>query len=313
MKKIKKEIVIVCPVHNEEDNIRFFINSFNSITNKLQHHYSFSYLFLDNCSEDKTLEILLGFKKIHKNISVIKYSRNFGVMKSIYTGIINVSKKASACLIFDCDLQDPPNLILDFLKKWEEGYKVVYGSREKRNESYFLTFMRKRYRNLEKFFKGYNVQIESGAWLLDKRIVEELRCSNYEPYLAGQISRLGFRSVGVFYNRNARKYGQTKFNFSKYFSYAIDSLVSGTIFPLRVSIFFGFIFSLFAFMLAIYFILAKLYFGVEFQAGIVASIVILLFGFGLNFIFLGLIGEYLGRVYLKDQSNSLAIIDKIYD
>ena len=311
--RIKKEITIVCPVYNEEDNVAFFINSFNSIISNLHDKYSFRYLFLDNCSEDKTLEKLLKLKKIHKNISVIKYARNFGVMKSIFTGIVNINEYSSACIIFDCDLQDPPDLILNFIEKWEEGYKVVYGSREKRLESYFLTFLRKRYRNLEKFFKGYNVHIESGAWLLDKRIITELKKSNYEPYLAGLISRLGFKSVGIFYNRSVRKYGQSKFDFSKYMSYAIDSLVSGTTFPLRVSIFFGFIFSLFAFILGIYFIFAKLYFGMKFQAGIVASIVILLFGFGLNFIFLGLIGEYLGRIYLKDQTNSLAIIEKLYD
>lgn len=306
----KLSITILCPVFNEEENVARFVSEFTNVIQTLDQRYSFDFLFVDNCSTDNTLDHLKLLQRQHSNIKIIKYSRNFGVMKSIFTGIVNTS--SHACAVFDCDLQDPPELIIDFIKEWELGAKVVYGVRKKRDEGRTIGFLRSRYRQLETSLKGYKINIESGAWLLDERVVKELQEVPFEPYLAGLIARLGFKSTGVPYERRARLLGQSKFGLIKYFSYATDGLVSGTVAPLRISVVCGVVFSLMSFALGLYFVAAKLFLEIPFSAGMAAAIVILLFGFGLNFILLGVIGEYLGRIYMQKESSQMAIIEETF-
>lgn len=303
-------ITILCPVYNESENVDRFVSDFTKVIGLIDTRYSFEFLFTDNCSTDDTLDRLIQLQSQYINIRIIKYSRNFGVMKSIFTGIIN--SDSDACAVFDCDLQDPPELIIDFIKQWEGGAKIVYGQRRKREEPGLIDFLRKRYRQIETYFKGYRVTIESGAWFLDARVVKELGKVPFEPYLAGLIARLGFKSVGIPYDRRARLHGQSKFGLMKYFSYAADGLVSGTIAPLRVAVFCGVGFSLMSFVFAVYFVVAKLFLGIPFATGVAAIIVILLFGFGLNFLLLGVIGEYVGRIYLEKESSQLAIIQDVH-
>jgi dolichol-phosphate mannosyltransferase len=310
MKNNLTTITILCPVFNESENVAHFVASFKNVIEPLEQRYQFEFLFADNCSTDDTLGCLMELQKQYSNIRILKYSRNFGVMKSIFTGIVN--SNSNACAVFDCDLQDPPELIIDFIKEWENGAKIVYGVRRKREEDYLVGFLRKRYRQIETYLKGYKVTVESGAWLLDERVVHELRGVPFEPYLSGLISRLGFRSVGVPYNRRARMHGTSKFGLIKYFSYATDGLVSGTITPLRLAVISGALLSVMSFILAGYFVVAKLFLGVPFATGVAAIIVIQLFGFGLTFLFLGVIGEYVGRLYLAKEASQLAIIEQQY-
>lgn len=306
----KSSITILCPVYNEAENVEYFVTEFSRVINTIDSHYSFEFLFADNCSTDSTVDRLVQLQHLHSNIRIIKYSRNFGVMKSIFTGILN--SNSSACAIFDCDLQDPPELIIDFIKHWENGSKVVYGVRRNRDEGSLIAILRNAYRKIETFFKGYKVNLESGAWFLDQRVVQELRKVPFQPYLAGLIARLGFKAAGVPYNRLRRLHGESKFGLVKYFSYARDGLVSGTIAPLRIAVFFGIIFSLLSFIFGLYFIYAKIFLNITFPTGVAATIVIVLFGFGLNFLLMGIIGEYVGRLYLDKESSQLAIIEDSY-
>lgn len=310
MKYGKLSITILCPVYNESENVERFVSEFSRVIKSADSRYSFEFLFADNCSTDNTVDRLVKLQHQYTNIRLIKYSRNFGVMKSIFTGILNSNSKA--CAVFDCDLQDPPELLLEFIKQWESGAKIVYGIRRKRDEGYIIGFLRMRYRQIETYLKGYKITIESGAWFLDERVVQELRATPFEPYLSGLIARLGFKSVGVPYDRRARLHGQSKFGFVKYFSYATDGLVSGTIAPLRIAVFSGVILSLMSFLLGGYFVVAKLFLGIPFATGVAAIIVILLFGFSLTFLFLGVVGEYVGRLYLAKESSQLAIIEEKY-
>lgn len=306
----KSVITILCPVYNESDNVDRFVREFMCAINLVDKRYSFEFLFADNCSTDDTVKRLLRLQSLHSNIRIIKYSRNFGVMKSIFTGILN--SNTNACAVFDCDLQDPPELIVDFVNQWEAGAKVVYGVRRKRDEGSLIAILRNVFRNIETFFKGYKVNLESGAWFLDARVIQELRKVPFEPYLAGLIARLGFKSIGVPYDRRKRLYGESKFGFVKYFSYARDGLVSGTIAPLRLAVLFGIIFSLLSFLFGLYFIYAKLFLNINFAAGMAGLIVIVLFGFGLSFFLIGIVGEYVGRIYLEKESSQFAIIEESF-
>jgi glycosyltransferase involved in cell wall biosynthesis len=304
---MNKSIQIICPVFNEVQNIENFYSEFSNITEAVSQKYAVSFLFLDNASTDGTFEKLTQMCVLSSNIKVLRYSRNYGAMKSIFTGLINSTGDAVA--VFDCDLQDPPELILKFIKAWESGAKVSFGIRAKRVEGTFMTLSRKSFRKIEAFFKGYKSELESGAWFLDKRVVEELSKRSFEPFLAGLIGRLGFMTQGIPYERASRRLGTSKFNLGSYFSYAMDGLVSGTIAPLRVAILMGCVLSLLSLLAAIYFCVAKFYLGMPFASGVAAIIIISLFSFSINFIFLGIIGEYVGRIYLSRELSEPAIVE----
>ena len=232
-------------------------------------------------------------------------------MKSIYTGILY--SNTDCAVVFDSDLQDPPELLINFIKEWEKDAKIVYGKRTKRVEAKYLTIFRNMFKFLQKKLDN-KVDIESGAWLLDRRVIEELRKKDiFEPYLPGLLSSIGFKTVGIPYERRAREHGESKFNIKKYFLYATDGLVSGSIVPLRLSIWIGVSTSILSIILGIYFILAKFYWNFSFASGVAADITINLFFWGIHFIVIGIIGEYIGRIYLKDDENQMAIIDIEYN
>jgi len=304
---MNKKITILCPVFNEVENIENFYNIFSQYTQNIP-GYKFNYVFTDNHSTDGSFEVVKRLSKIYPNIRGYRFSKNFGYMKSIYTGFIN--SQDDACVIFDCDLQDPPYLISEFINAWEQGYKVIYGKRSIRVESKSLGLFRRSYRKFENFVKGYEVQIESGTWFLDKKVIEQLKKIEFDPYLPGLISRLGFNTLGIPYIRGVREKGTAKGNIPLYLAYARDGLVSGTITPLRLMVVLGAIVSLVSFGLMFYFLFAKLFMGAPFASGVAALSTITLFGFGINFILLGVLGEYIGRIYMEKESRHAAIIEE---
>jgi glycosyltransferase involved in cell wall biosynthesis len=302
-----KSISIFCPVYNESENINFFISEFDKITSRMLDKYNFTFYFADNCSTDETLSILKTISKERDDIRVISYAKNYGVMKSIYTGIVNSNSDAIA--IFDCDLQDPPELLEEYIKLWESGYLFVYGTRRSRQEKYLLTMFRKIYKRIERFVNPNPVNVESGAWFLDKEIVQAIKKNNnFDSYLPGLLSRVSYNSIGVPYERRDRQYGESKFNFFAYFSYARDGLLSGTITPLRISVSIGLILFMLSLLSSCYFLIAKFFLGIEFSNGIAAILILMLTLFSFNFLILGVFGEYLGRIYLMRHSQEPAII-----
>jgi len=308
-----KTIVIICPVYNEEDNIWNFYNKFSEEIkkNQLQKKYNFFFIFSDNQSTDNSKKIIRELAKKFSNVGMIFFSRNFGVMKSIFTSIRCLESNIDACLIFDCDLQDPTYLLNEFIIKWEEGNKIVYGVREKRKEKRTLKYLRNIFKKIDLVFRGYKVEIESGAWLLDRVIIEQFKKANFDQYLPGLVSRFGFKSAPIKYNRLERKKGKTKFNILDYLSYALDGIFNGSIAPLRISIIFCFFFSLSFFISSCYFLIAKFFFKIKFDEGIAAIAVISLFGFAIIFFILSIICEYIGKIYQSRFEQNEAIIEEI--
>tara|TARA_B100001996_G_scaffold378844_1_gene363633 strand:- start:59 stop:982 length:924 start_codon:yes stop_codon:yes gene_type:complete len=302
-----REITIVCPIFNEEENIDFFIKNFNEIF-KNHPDYKFSILFADNNSTDSSREILKKICTERKDIKYIRYAKNNGVMKSLFNAIKHVD--TDACAVFDCDLQDDPKLLNEFIKNWELEIKIVYGKRVKRKEIFFLGFLRNIFKKLSNYLRGYEIEIESGAWFLDKEVIEQIRHDEYEPFLPLLINNLDFESKGVEYERIERKRGFSKFNFFNYLSYAAEGLVSGTIKPLRVSVYFSFLFGCISFFSAIYFLIAKFFLKIVFAEGVAAIIIINLISFSLIFLFLGILGEYIGKIYLKDDNKKIPKISE---
>ena len=269
------------------------------------------FLFLDNDSEDNSFQIMRRLVEENENVFALRYTSNFGVMKSIYTGILNAPADWAALAVFDCDLQDPPELVLNLLSEWRNGTKIVFGSRAKRQEGFLYKVLRKAYKRIETAMVGRARKVESGAWLIDRRVIDEIIDRDYfYPYLAGMIEDLGFKTKGIVYNRRARLRGGTKFNLVRYFKYAIDGLLDGSTLPLRFSFFCSLAIAFLAVSLSVYFIVLKFILGKEFQEGVVAIIVLILLNFAFNFLFLGIIGEYIGRIKTSHSHSRPAIIDE---
>lgn len=310
MKADNKVIGIVCPVFNEEENINTFIDAFDNIMSQLPKAISIEYLFVDNASTDDTEEILNEIAKKRSDVNYVRYSRNFGVMKSIYTGLLISPTHWSALAVYDCDLQDPPELVLSFLESWLDGCEIVYGKRIKRDEGFLQTLFRKIFKFAERRFHNTSRQIESGAWFASSKVIREIKSQRYfQQYLPAVIDDLGFKKRAVEYSRKKRVFGKTKFNFFSYTSYALDGLIMGSFLPLRIPLFVGILFSLLSVILGIYFIVLKLLSETDFPEGTVAVIVISLFANALNFMFLGIIGEYVGRILNNENYKRPAIID----
>ena len=309
--RIKPKIGIICPVYNEAENIEIFFNEFTNIFIKTETGFEHEFLFLDNDSEDGSFQIMRRLVEENENVFALRYTSNFGVMKSIYTGILNAPADWAALAVFDCDLQDPPELVLSLLSEWRDGTKIVFGSRAKRQEGLVYKVLRNTYKRIETAMVGRARKVESGAWLIDRRVIDEIIDRDYfYPYLAGMIEDLGFKTKGIVYNRRARLRGGTKFNLVRYFKYAIDGLLDGSTLPLRFSFFCSLVIAFLAASLSVYFIVLKFILGKEFQEGVVAIIVLILLNFAFNFLFLGIIGEYIGRIKTSHSHSRPAIIDE---
>ncbi len=302
-----EKITVICPIFNEEKNIEIFVKTFSQIFNEYK-EIDFSILFADNNSSDNSYEIIKSICEKNSKIKYLRYSKNYGVMKSIYTAIHHVND--DACVIFDCDLQDPANLLGPFISEWKKGFKIIYGKRTKREESFLIGIFRNIFKKLNYLLRGFHVEVESGAWFLDKSAVDEIKNSIFDPFLPGLIYNLDFEKKSIPYERNERKFGKSKFNFFRYLDYAADGFTSGTSRPLRISIFFSFIFGIFSFVSATYFLIAKFILNIPFAEGIAAIIIINLFSFSLIFFFLSIIGEYIGKIFLAENNKSKAKINK---
>lgn len=305
-----KKISIVVPVYNEEENIQTLYDRVDKISKLLIDTYEFEFIFTDNHSEDNSFFILKQLSEIDPRIKIIRFSRNFGYQRSIITGYSFASGEAAIQL--DCDLQDPPELLIEFLTLWEQGYQVVYGIRKERKEGWIINTTRKIFYRLIDRISADKLPHDAGDFrLIDRCIIDELKkIRDASPYIRGLIASLGFKQIGISYSREARKAGKSKFNLSHLFQLAIDGIVSHSVIPLRMATYLGFLITIGALLLTLVFIYGRFYGSGNWPRGFATTTVLILFGIGLNGLFLGIIGEYLGRIYLQIKIRPLVIIEK---
>ncbi len=313
----KKLISIVTPVYNEEESINYFFDKIFNEINKFRDRYKFEIILTDNDSTDNTLRIIRQKSNENNIIKAYKLSKNYGYQKSLWTAICQ--SKGDAIIPIDCDLQDPPELFETFLKNWEEGYKIVYGVRTSREENFFKTrkfvdlpMIRKLfYWLLNKISEDKIPRNVGDFMLLDKTIVDKIKSIHDQNiYLRGVIFSLGFKQKSINYERKERKYGNTKFYFSKSLKLAIDGIVGLSSLPLRIASIFGVFIASITLILSIFFILSKFMFDINYPAGLTTIIVLVLFGISLNALFLGIIGEYLSRIYDQQKNRPITIIEE---
>lgn len=306
----KPLISIVVPVYNEESNIDLFYTTVNKELEALSDRFRFEFIFTDNHSTDNTFAKLQSIASQDPRLRVIRFSRNFGYQRSILTGYLSAA--GDAAIQLDCDLQDPPNLMGVFLEKWQEGYKVVYGVRTQRKEGAVINATRKIFYRLIDLLSDTKLPYDAGDFrLIDRCIIDVLmKLNDNQPYLRGTITRIGFKQIGISYSRDERKHGESKFSFNEMLRLAIDGITSQSVIPLRFATYTGIGIFLLMFFGTIFAIIAKYTSGSEWPAGFATIIVLILFSIGLNALFLGVIGEYLGRIYKQVKPEPITIVEK---
>ncbi|MEJ2406129.1 MAG: glycosyltransferase family 2 protein [Candidatus Thiodiazotropha sp.] len=306
----KKLISIVTPVFNEEDNIHYYFTRMQDAIRPLQDRYDFEIVLTDNASTDNTFSIISDIALNDASIRAYRLSRNFGYQKSILTGLSKA--KGDVAIEFDCDLQDPPELLPVFLKAWEDGAKVVYGIRLKRQEGPFVTGMRRLFYRLINRISEYDLPADAGDFMmLDRIVLDQLKKINdQDPYLRGIIFSLGYTQCGIPYERDSRKFGNSKFSFRKMFGLALDGIISQSDLPLRIASYTGLLISIFTTILSGYYLLMHFVIGEELPPGFTTTVILILFSISLNAIFLGIIGEYIARIYRQVRYRPLSIISQ---
>ena len=299
-------ISIVTPCYNEEENIREIYEQVKQVFDDIK-DYTYEHIFIDNTSKDKTVAILREIAKNDKRVKVIINTRNFGHMRSPYHAMLQT--KGDAVIPIVADLQEPPCLIKEFIKKWEEGYKVVMGIKKKSEESHIVFGLRNLYYRVLRWLSDVElVEQYTGFGLYDSMVVEIFRILNDPyPYLRGLIADIGFESAKIEYVQPIRKGGVTKNNFYTLFDMAMLGIVSYSKVPLRLATMLGFVLAVINLLVAIFYFVYKIIFWESFSLGLAPLVVGLFFFASVQLLFIGIIGEYVGFVYTQVLKRPLVI------
>lgn len=307
----KKPLVsVIVPVFNEVENVRPLYQRLSAVFDGLKERFDFEIIFTDNHSQDGTFDALADLAETDKRIKVFRFSRNFGFQRSIMTGYLKA--RGDAAIQIDCDLQDPPELIPDFIAKWEEGHDVVYGIRQSRQEGALINAMRCVFYWLIDAMSEDQLPRQAGDFrLVSRRVIDIMgQVDDSHPYLRGMIASFGFKQVGIPYDRAARERGESKFTFLRLVSLALDGILYHSIVPLRIATLTALVMAGVTFLGLFFYFIGNFMFGQEWPAGFATTTVLLLLSITLNALFLGVIGEYLGRIYQQVKKQPLTIIEK---
>jgi polyisoprenyl-phosphate glycosyltransferase len=303
-------ISVVVPVYNEEANLGPLYERLGAVAADLEDRYDFEFLFTDNHSTDGTFDVLTDLAAGDERIRVLRFSRNFGFQRSILTGYLNA--RGDAAVQIDADLQDPPELIADFLAQWEKGYDVVYGVRRSRKEAAWLNLSRRIFYRIIDALSDDSLPHNAGDFrLVSRRVLDALaEVDDYHPYLRGLIASFGFEQMGIPYDRAAREHGESKFPLRKLVSLAVDGILLHSVVPLRIATWIGFVMSFLMLIGIGVYTYGRLVLDQEWPAGFATTTVLIMTGIILNALFLGIIGEYLGRIYQQVKRRPLTIIER---
>jgi glycosyltransferase involved in cell wall biosynthesis len=301
-----KLISVVTPCFNEEENVEALYKRVKDIFSGLK-DYQYEHIFIDNSSSDKTVEILKNLGRTDKNVKIIVNSRNFGHIRSPFYGMIQGRGDAVIWLV--ADFQDPPEMILDFLKKWEEGYKIVVGIKKKSKESSIMFMIRNFYYTLiSRLSEIELIQNFTGFGLYDKRIIEILRTiDDPYPYFRGLVAEVGFDVAKIEFVQPARRKGRTKNNFYTLFDMAMLGITNHSKVPLRFATMLGFASSLFCILIGLGYLIYKLIFWNSFTDGLAPLVIGFFFFASVQLFFIGLLGEYIGSIHTHVLKRPLVI------
>jgi glycosyltransferase involved in cell wall biosynthesis len=309
--KTRKKISILIPAYNEQDVLRHLYERLHKLAGETP-NYTFEFLFVNDGSRDKTLEIIKAYAQKDHRVAYINLSRNFGKETAMLAGLDHAD--GDATVIIDADLQDPPELIPRMISYWEEGFDDVYAQRSSRaGESWLKKATSTAFYKILQRSTHIPIQQDTGDFrLLDRRCVEALRqFRESQRYTKGMFSWIGYKKKEISYNRDPRAAGESKWNYLKLIDLAIEGIVSFTTAPLRISTFIGIATSLLAFIYILYLVVRTALFGTD-LAGYPSMMAVILFLGGVQLLSLGVIGEYIGRIFNETKNRPLYFIEEYH-
>ncbi len=309
MEKDIKLVTILVPAYNEQEVLHMLYERLKNIMDNLS-SYRFEILLVNDGSKDNTLAVMKELRSMDNRICYLNLSRNFGKETAMIAGLDYA--KGDCVIIIDADLQDPPELIPDMLKLWEEGYDDVYAKRKSRKgESFLKKFTSKMYYKMLQSVTNIEIQKDTGDFrLLDRRCVEALKSiRESQRYTKGLFSWIGYNKKEILFDRDPRAAGKTKWNYGKLINLSIDGLTSFTTTPLRFSAVMGILVSLAGFIYMLAIIIKTIIYGID-VPGYSSTMVVILFLGGIQLIFLGVIGEYLGRTFNESKRRPIYFVER---
>ena len=311
-KKKDFTISLVVPVYNEEESIQTFIDTIDKELEPLRDKLQI--VFVNDGSRDKTRQVIESVIKTEPRVTLVNLARNFGKEAAMTAGLFHA--RGDAVVPMDVDLQDPPKLILEFVRLWqEEGYDTVYGVRTDRNAD---TPMKRLtaggfYRLFNAVSTTTRIPENAGDFrLMDRRVVEVIKqLPERNRFMKGLFAWAGFNSIGVPYERPARAAGETKFNYWKLWNFALDGFFSFSSWPLRVWSYIGAGVALLSFIYMLVIITKVIFFGID-SPGYASLMCVILFLGGMQLISIGVLGEYLGRMFLEVKQRPVFVIEGVY-
>jgi dolichol-phosphate mannosyltransferase len=304
-----KIVTLIVPVYCEEEVIEECYKRIKSVMDSLT-NYGYELIFINDGSTDNTLNILKNIVAQDKRVKIINFSRNFGHQIAITAGLDKAG--GDAAIIIDADLQDPPELIPEMIKKWEEGYKIVYARRvTRKGERKFKLWSASIFYWVLKKLTDVKIPLNTGDFrLIDKRVVRELRkIKEKNRFVRGLSSWVGFQQVGIEYEREKRFAGKTKYPLKKMISFALDGILSFSQKPLKIALNIGFISILLGIVMIIYVFIGKIFFPAITMPGWASILIAVVFFGGVQLFTIGIIGEYIGRIYDETKNRPLYIIE----
>lgn len=304
MSKAKYSVVV--PLYNEEEVILETYSRLKTVMDSIKEDYEI--VFINDGSKDKTSAMVHEICNKDNNIKFIEFSRNFGHQNAITCGMDFT--EGEAIIVIDADLQDPPEVMLDMIAKWKEGYDVVYGQRiERRGETFFKKLTAKIFYRTLKSMTEVDIPVDTGDFrLIDRKVCEALKLVNEKNrYIRGIISWLGFKQTGVQFVREKRFAGETKYPLKKMIKFAFDAIASFSYKPLKLASYFGFVISLVSFIFILVVLYQKLFTATT-VTGWASTLAVSLFFNGITLLILGIIGEYIGRIYDEAKGRPLYLV-----
>lgn len=302
---MKKEISIVTPCFNESDNIQELCARIQSVMSGL--NYQYEHIIIDNASTDNTVGKLRKIAKADKRVKVIVNTRNFGHVRSPIYAIFQA--KGNAIIAMASDLQDPPERIPEFIRKWEEGFPVVVGVKEKSETSFLFHFLRTLYyRALRSLSEVDLIENFTGFGLYDRSVIDVIKkIDDPYPYFRGLVADLGFEIAKIIFLQPRRKRGISKNNFYTLYDLAMLGVTNYTKIPLRLATMLGFLSAVVSFLIGLIYLIYKLIFWYQFSLGSAPLVIGLFFLGSIQLLFLGIVGEYIGAIYTQVMHRPLVI------
>ena len=303
----KKRLSVMIPCYNEEENVRAIYEAVRQQFNENLPQYDYEILFIDNKSQDQTRDIIRRICSEDKNVKAIFNCRNFGQFNSPYYAITQTS--GECCITLCADFQDPPELIPQFVKEWENGYKLVIGVKTKSKESKIMYALRSLYyKVIKKMSDVQQIEHFTGFGLYDKSFVKTLReLDDPQPFIRGIVAELGPEYKEIEYTQPQRRAGKTHNNFYSLYDAAMLSFTSYTKIGLRLAVFAGAILGTISFVIAMVYLILKLVFWDRFAAGMAPILIGVFFMGSIQLFFIGLLGEYIMNINSRVMKRPLVV------